>query len=107
MGARHVWLVLPVLFAGATASASSQRSEQAPGQARSRLPEVLVSGSRAPASILNITEFPGNATVITSAQIAASGATSLPHLLNRFEGITALDTHGFGLGSDGSVNLKP
>jgi outer membrane cobalamin receptor len=53
-----------------------------------------------------VAEFPGNATVITPEEIARSGATSLPELLGRYEGVTVMDTNGFGLGADGSVNLR-
>jgi iron complex outermembrane receptor protein len=67
---------------------------------------VLVTASRSPVSWLNAREFPGNATVITAETIAASQAASLPELLNRFEGVSTLDTHGFGLGADASVNLR-
>jgi len=80
--------------------------DSAPPVATSRLSEVLVSASRTPGSPLTADEFPGNATVITKEQIASSGATSLPDYLSLFEGVTSLDTHGFGLGADGSVNLR-
>ncbi len=69
-------------------------------------PELLTSASRAPISTVRADEFPGNTTIITAEEIAQSGVISLPDLLNRYEGITVLDTLGFGLGADGSVNLR-
>lgn len=67
---------------------------------------VLVSPRRVPGLFVNASEFPGNATVITEEEIQHSGATSLPELLARQEGVTFMDTNGFGLGADGSVNLR-
>lgn len=71
-----------------------------------QLKTVLVSPRRIPGLFVNASEFPGNATVFTAEEISASGATSLPELLGRAEGVTIMDTNGFGLGADGSVNLR-
>ena len=71
-----------------------------------QLLEVLVTASRVPGGALNVNEFPGHATVITAEQIAQSGTSSLPELLHRYAGVTVMDTHGFGLGADASVNLR-
>lgn len=67
---------------------------------------VLVTPRRIPGLFVNASEFPGNATVIRASDIEASGATSIPELLSQYEGLTVLDTRGFGLGADSTVNLR-
>ncbi len=106
--ARSVWVFCCVLVCPPRSASADPPQDDPASHAGSsrRLSEVLVTASRAPGSPLNADEFPGNATVITSEMLAASGAASLPEYLGRFEGVTSLDTHGFGLGSDGSVNLR-
>jgi len=66
----------------------------------------LVSPSRIPGLSVNASQFPGSATILTQKDIEASGAQSLPELLARQAGVNVMDTHGFGLGADSSVNLR-
>ena len=67
---------------------------------------ALTAPRRLPGLLVDVSEFPGNATVVTAEQIAASSASSLPELLGRYEGVSVMDFSGFGLGADGSVNLR-
>ncbi len=67
---------------------------------------VLTSPRRIPGHFVNVEQFPGHATVITAEAIRQSGASSLPELLSRYAGVSVMDTNGFGLGADGSVNLR-
>lgn len=92
------WFPAPLLRAADT--------ETEPDTSPATHPEVVVSASRSPGSSLNLQEFPGHATIIPAEEIQRSGAGSLPQLLSGYAGLTALDTHGFGLGSDGGVNLR-
>ena len=92
------WIAV-VLYLGGTAPALAASGIV-------ELPEVLVSPRRIPGLSVNASEFPGNATIITAEQIAASAAASIPELLGRVEGVTVMDTHGFGLGADSTVNLR-
>ncbi len=61
-----------------------------------RLPEVSVTAARLPDDTIPISKYPGNVTVVTKEQIAASPAFSLPELLQQQVGISSLDTVGFG-----------
>lgn len=70
------------------------------------LDTVLVSPRRLPGVFLNASSFAGNATVLTAEQIHASGATTVPEVLSRMEGIVWSDQQGFGLAADGTVNLR-
>jgi iron complex outermembrane receptor protein len=107
MDRRRVLASLSVLLACVAAASSRAEGSSAPdAQPTTPLPEVVVSATRSPGSLLHAEEFPGNATVITTEMIRRSGASTLPELLRGFEGITTMDTHGFGLGSDASVNLR-
>ncbi len=79
-------------------------SEPSPGLSGSA--EVLVSPVRLPRHTLDLSAFPGSATVITEEQIARSHALTVQELLARTEGVTVFDQQGFGLSSDGTVNLR-
>ena len=68
--------------------------------------EPPVSATRTPGIPLNAAEFPGNVTTLDEQTIARSGATTIPELLGRFEGITVMDTNGFGLGAETGVNIR-
>ena len=69
-------------------------------------PETLVSATRMPERSLKISQFPGNATVITAADIRASGASTVQEAIAKAEGVTLLDARGFGLESDSTLNLR-
>ncbi len=92
-------LILGLLVAFAAPLQASEAYSQ-------ELPPVLISPRRMPGLDVDASEFPGSTTVITRQEIQESHATSLPELLNRQVGVTSLDTHGFGLGADSSVNLR-
>ena len=92
------WIAAVLFLAGTTPALAASGIVE--------LPEVLVSPRRIPGLAVNASEFPGNATIITAEQIAASAAASIPELLGRVEGVTVMDTHGFGLGADSTVNLR-
>ncbi|MBI4343639.1 MAG: TonB-dependent receptor [Candidatus Omnitrophica bacterium] len=96
-----MWLALA---ASLVAWSPGAQAEEA--RASKRLPGVLVTASRSPEGALDVREFPGNATVVTAEAITRSGASSVPELLNRFEGLSMMDTHGFGLGADAGVNIR-
>ncbi|HEX9564011.1 MAG TPA: TonB-dependent receptor [Gemmatimonadaceae bacterium] len=70
------------------------------------LPSVLVTARRGPGVTVNVREFPGNATVITSRELEEHGRPSLPDALKFHEGISVMDYSGFGLGADAAVNLR-
>ena len=90
----------PLLAQESHPSNSSSISD--PGESR----EVLFSPSRIPGLPMSAAQFPGHVTVITAKEIQASGASSVPELLGRLAGVHVMDTNGFGLGADASVNLR-
>lgn len=109
MGSHRTWfgwqLLLALLAAPQPTVGQPVSDPPAPAK-RHRLPEVFVSASRTPGVPLNASEFPGNATILTADAIERSGARSIPELVGTLEGVTTMDTHGFGLGADASVNLR-
>ena len=70
------------------------------------LGDVLVTPKRIPGLSMQESHFPGNATVISKSQIAASGAKMVTDLLARQEGITITDFRGFGLGADSGLSIR-
>ncbi|MBI4323159.1 MAG: TonB-dependent receptor [Candidatus Omnitrophica bacterium] len=70
------------------------------------LEHVLVTPRRIPGLFVDVSTFPGNATVITARDIAQSGATTIQELLARAEGVLLADAQGFGLNSDSTLNLR-
>ena len=99
-------VTLAACLAAHAACAAAPPEATPPAPRARRLEEVLVSASRRPGAPLNAREYPGNVSVVTSEAIARSGAQDLPELLRRLDGVTTMDTNGFGLGADGSVNLR-
>ncbi len=67
---------------------------------------VLTGVNRIPGLYVDEEPVPANVTVLTAQDIQDSGASSLPELFSRVEGFTVKDTQGFGLGTDGTVNLR-
>jgi len=67
---------------------------------------VLVSPRRIPGLVVDEGTVPANATVITARDIAQTHATTVQDALSRAEGIAIMDTRGFGLESDSTVNLR-
>ncbi len=66
----------------------------------------LETPGRIPGLFVDVSTFPGNATVITASDIAQSGATTIQELLARAEGVFLADAQGFGLNSDSTLNLR-
>lgn len=103
---RRGFLALPLgLFLVMSPPLPQARAADA-GAGAVELPEVLISPRRIPGLFIDPDTFPGNATVITAAQIRASGASTIQEVLRRAEGVTVMDVVGSGLGSDASVNLR-
>src|SRR5690242_9466379 len=53
-----------------------------------RLPDVVVTAGRLPATTVPVEKFPANVTVLNSSDIAASPAFTLPELLRQQAGFT-------------------
>ncbi len=70
------------------------------------LDTVLLSPQRIPGLFIDASHYPGNVTVITARDIAASQTTTVQEVLARAEGVTLSDAQGFGLNSDSTVNLR-
>ena len=68
--------------------------------------EGILSASRIPGVALDPSRIAANVTVITAEELTQSGASNLPQALARAEGVTVADQQGFGIGADGTVNLR-
>jgi iron complex outermembrane receptor protein len=68
--------------------------------------EQFASPSRIPGLSVDPATYPANVTVITAADIRRSGASTVQEIIARAEGVTLLDARGFGLESDGTLNLR-
>jgi iron complex outermembrane receptor protein len=95
-----------VLFGITCIVASSPSARAAQGQDAVEVGTVLVSPRRIPRVSLDLSRFPGSATVVTADEIEASGATTAQEALGRLEGVMIHEQQGFGLGSDSTVNLR-
>ena len=103
---RRVFVVLSA-WVMALAAPHVCRAEADPAPPQSAIsPDVLVSASRIPELYTKTSQFPGNATVITAEEIRASGAATIQEAISKAEGVTLLDARGFGLESDGTLNLR-
>ncbi|MDP3767654.1 MAG: TonB-dependent receptor, partial [Dehalococcoidia bacterium] len=91
-------LVLAVSLCPRAASSAEERPFE--------LPEVLISPRRVPGLSVDADSYPGHATVLTRAAIERSGAQTMQELLARQAGMHLLDQQGFGLASDGGVNIR-
>ena len=95
-----------LLCGAAHAGAATDAAESAALPPRWQLGEVLVDASRRPRGRVDLREYPGNATLVTAEEIERSGIRNLPELMRRLDGLTVMDTNGFGLGADTGVNLR-
>jgi iron complex outermembrane receptor protein len=87
--------------------AASAAETPPPGQdAAPVLDAVLVSPRRIPGRNVRELAYPGAATVLTAEDIARLHAQSLTDVLAQTEGVSLFDQQGFGLGADGTVNLR-
>lgn len=71
-----------------------------------RVSRTLTTASRFADPGITDDEYPGNATVLTGEEVEVSGSRSVPEMLSRLDGVSMMDFRGFGMGADGSVNLR-
>ena len=57
--------------------------------------EMLVTSQRLPGVMTLTRNYPGNVTILNAEDITASGASNIPDLLSRYEGLTISDSLGF------------
>lgn len=70
------------------------------------LGDLLITPRRIPGMEIDASRYAGNATVITEEAIRTSGAHTIIDLLSQYEGVSVVDSAGFGLGADAGVNLR-
>lgn len=97
MGRSGIGLAVVIMMAGMVPAHAQETPEP-----RTR----LASPVRMPGMLVEEERVPANITVITSEEIARSGAITIQDLLARLEGVNVLDARGFGLESDATVNLR-
>lgn len=68
--------------------------------------EGVASSRRIPGLLIDETAIPANVTVITAEEIQRSGASTTQAVLARAVGISFSDQQGFGLASDGTLNMR-
>ena len=68
--------------------------------------DEVISSRRVPGRSLNEFAVPANVTVITAQEIRTSGASTIQEAIARSEGVAFSDQQGFGLASDGTLNLR-
>ncbi len=99
----HLWVRLVTGGLSLSVCLTAQAQDLEPIE----LGRVLITPQRmVPGTALREADFPGNATVITADDIRAAGVSTVQEALNRVEGVSVVDTHGFGLSSDSTVNLR-
>ncbi len=110
MGGRQArgsfWMFLVVLLWSPLCSAQHSTSSQGSAPSPAEAQDVLVSPRRIPDRYVKQNTVPASTTVITAEQIKASGASTIQEVLSRVAGINFSDQQGFGLGSDGTLNLR-
>ena len=84
----------------------SVRADSSPPPVPAESHSVLESPRRIPGQTVDVSAYPGNATVITAEDIRRWGASTIQEALSHAEGVQVFDQQGFGLGSDGTVNLR-
>ena len=70
------------------------------------LGDLYITPRRIPGRGVEESSFPGSVTVISEPQIQASKATTVVDLLAQAEGVSVMDSRGFGFGADSGVNLR-
>ena len=102
----RMWYVLGLLFGAGVVIGFPTRGWPASTSEPAAISEQLPSPSRIPGRFVNASTYPGNVTVISADDIRRSGASTIQEAMARAEGVTILDARGFGLESDGTVNLR-
>ncbi len=97
----NTWIRWGVVLAFVVSSPAVQAKEGSVEPTRS-----LVTPRRIPGLMTDERTVPANVTVLTSKELEGSGVATVQDALRKVEGVTITDTVGFGLGSDGSVNLR-
>jgi iron complex outermembrane receptor protein len=67
---------------------------------------MIVSATRVSRQGLEAARVPANVTVITSEDLARTGASTTVAALSQIEGFGVMDQQGFGLGANATVNLR-
>jgi outer membrane receptor protein involved in Fe transport len=67
---------------------------------------MIVSATRVSRQGLEAARVPANVTVITSEDLARTGAATIAAALGQVEGFTVMDQQGLGIGADTTVNLR-
>ncbi|MBI4313619.1 MAG: TonB-dependent receptor [Candidatus Omnitrophica bacterium] len=106
-------LLLCVFFDSAAFSAETQKEKSvsldAADESRTRPPwaldDVVVTAKRIPGLQMDPHSIPAHITVIPAEEIARTGARTTLDVLQQMPGVSVLDTR-FGMGADGSVNLR-
>jgi len=100
------WWVALLLVVWSLPGRPPQAAESPSERQAVEITPVLVSPRRIPGRFLNLSRFPGEATVLTADVIRESGASTAQDALASLSGLTILEQQGFGLGSDSTVNLR-
>lgn len=87
--------VAVVVVAAWTGVVSSLGAEDSP-PLTSRLPEVVVTSARLPAEQVALEKYPAHVTVLTTNELVATPAFTLPEMLRQEVGVAPFDTVGFG-----------
>lgn len=67
---------------------------------------ALLSARRIPGTALDVAKVPASVTIIRAEDIRRMSASTIQEVLARAEGVTVADQQGFGLSSNGTVNLR-
>ena len=68
--------------------------------------ELITSPRRIPERYVSQHFIPASTTVITAEEIRRSGASTIQEVISRSVGVQFSDQQGFGLASDGTLNLR-
>ncbi len=102
MGRWMRWVIGLSLLVGIAASGPVSWAEPATTESGG----ALLSPRRIPGLSLDAERVPASVTVITAEDIRRSKASTIQQLLMPLAGVTFSDQQGFGLASDGTVNLR-
>jgi iron complex outermembrane receptor protein len=89
-------VVVVLSLAGALFSRSAVAEDSIPAATVNRLPETVVTAARLPEEQVPLAKFPANVTVLSTNELTATPAFTLPEALRQEVGLTSFDTSGFG-----------